>query len=101
DFKWQDTYTYTEPLRLPKGTKVTMTASYDNSAGNPRNPSSPPKRVTWGEETTDEMCVGVLGFITDDDNAPLIRLMDSLQKRQQGGAAAQPLRRLITGERVP
>jgi hypothetical protein len=88
DFKWQDTYTYKEPFRLPRGTTVTLTAGYDNSASNPRNPNSPPKRVTWGEETTDEMCIGFVGFIADDENAPLIRLMDGLQKRQkaEGGA---------------
>jgi hypothetical protein len=28
---------------------------YDNSAENPRNPSSPPRRVHFGEQTTDEM----------------------------------------------
>jgi len=28
---------------------------WDNSAANPRNPSSPPVRVTWGEESKDEM----------------------------------------------
>jgi hypothetical protein len=28
---------------------------YDNSADNPRNPSSPPKRVWWGEQSFDEM----------------------------------------------
>jgi tetratricopeptide (TPR) repeat protein len=28
---------------------------YDNSAGNSRNPHSPPRRVTYGQRTTDEM----------------------------------------------
>jgi hypothetical protein len=32
-----------------------VTITYDNSAANHRNPSSPPKRVTWGEQSTDEM----------------------------------------------
>ena len=32
-----------------------MEAVFDNSDGNPSNPSSPPRRVTWGDETTDEM----------------------------------------------
>ena len=30
-------------------------AIFDNSEKNPSNPSSPPKRVTWGDETDDEM----------------------------------------------
>jgi hypothetical protein len=28
---------------------------YDNSAANPRNPNSPPKRVMWGPGIQDEM----------------------------------------------
>jgi hypothetical protein len=38
-----------------------LRAYYDNSAGNPRNPNDPPKPVSWGEATTDEMCIAFLG----------------------------------------
>ena len=55
DFDWQDFYTYSEPFVLPKGTELTMEITYDNSAGNRRNPHSPPKRVTWGQKSSDEM----------------------------------------------
>ncbi len=55
NYNWQDEYYYERPFRLLKGTRLTVEASYDNSADNPSNPSSPPKRVTWGDETTDEM----------------------------------------------
>ena len=37
---------------------------YDNSDGNWRNPNIPPKAVSWGEQTTDEMCIAFLGFTT-------------------------------------
>ena len=60
DFNWQDGYNYKEPVLLPKGTRVDVRITYDNSASNPRNPSNPPKRVWWGEESTDEM--GTIGF---------------------------------------
>jgi hypothetical protein len=40
---------------LPKGTRIDIHIAYDNSADNPRNPSSPPKRVYWGEQSFDEM----------------------------------------------
>ncbi|MBC8101347.1 MAG: redoxin family protein [Cytophagales bacterium] len=76
DFNWQDTYTYQKPLILPKGTSLTLNATYDNSASNPRNPSSPPKWVGWGEATTDEMCIGFVSFVTDDTQSGLIRLLD-------------------------
>jgi tetratricopeptide (TPR) repeat protein len=32
-----------------------MEYSYDNSAGNPRNPNQPPRRVTYGLQSGDEM----------------------------------------------
>jgi len=32
-----------------------MEFTYDNNAGNPRNPHHPPARVRWGSGTTDEM----------------------------------------------
>lgn len=55
DFKWQQTYRYREPLRLPKGTVITMHWVFDNSDENPRNPSHPPRDVRYGETTMDEM----------------------------------------------
>jgi len=55
DFRWQQVYRYVEPLPLPKGTKLSMEFTFDNSADNPRNPQQPPQRVTWGQWTNDEM----------------------------------------------
>lgn len=55
DFNWQLVYTLKEPLHLPKGTKIVLDATYDNSSGNPNNPNDPPKDVRWGEQTSDEM----------------------------------------------
>ena len=55
DFRWQDVYRYAEPFVLPKGTTLSIRYTYDNSAGNPRNPHHPPARVVWGQNTSDEM----------------------------------------------
>lgn len=55
DFDWQDFYVYAKPFLLPKGTELSMEITYDNSPGNRRNPHSPPKRVTWGQKSSDEM----------------------------------------------
>ena len=60
DFSWQEQYRFKDFVSLPKGTRLDATVSYDNSASNPRNPSKPPVRVTWGEESNDEM--GSLGL---------------------------------------
>lgn len=56
DFNWQDSYVFKEPVPLPAGTRLTIRYAYDNSAANPRNPYSPPRRVTFGDRSTDEMC---------------------------------------------
>jgi hypothetical protein len=55
NYNWQDEYYYERPIRLRAGTELVVEAVFDNSSDNPVNPSSPPQRVTWGEETTDEM----------------------------------------------
>ncbi len=69
DYNWQDEYYYEQPIRLKSGTKIVVKAVFDNSADNPSNPSSPPRRVTWGEETTDEMlfCFFLLTAERTDD----------------------------------
>lgn len=74
DWNWQGSYAYKEPVRLPKGTVLHLVAKYDNSTDNPRNPSNPPKRVTWGEETTDEMCLCGLQVIADT-KADLLKIV--------------------------
>jgi len=68
DFNWQNTYAWREPLKLPKGSRLSLTATYDNSTGNPHNPNNPPKLVTWGEQTTNEMCLAFLGFTVDAEH---------------------------------
>ena len=55
DFRWQDVYRYRAPLHLPRGTVLEMQYTYDNSAANPRNPNSPPRRVTFGQTSSSEM----------------------------------------------
>lgn len=55
DFKWQEDYSFKEPVKLPAGTRLDVLMSYDNSESNPNNPTRPPQRVQWGPSTTDEM----------------------------------------------
>lgn len=55
DFSWQEQYHFTDFIALPKGTRLDAKVVWDNSADNPNNPSSPPKRVQWGLQSTDEM----------------------------------------------
>jgi len=55
DLNWQSVYRYREPVSLPAGAVITMRYQYDNSAANPRNPHSPPRRVRGGNQSADEM----------------------------------------------
>jgi hypothetical protein len=65
DFNWQTFYYFREPVPLPPGTRLELRAVFDNSAKNPRNPFDPPREVRFGEQSTDEMCLAVLGFVLD------------------------------------
>ena len=78
DFNWQGQYVYSQPVKLPKGTRVELEYAYDNSADNPRNPSHPPVRVHWGEQTSDEMAVLFMGvkLASVADEQPFQRAMN-------------------------
>ncbi len=68
DFNWQTSYDYPEDAakKIPAGTEVVFTATWDNSENNPFNPD-PTKEVRFGEPTTDEM---MFGFLTYADAEP-------------------------------
>ena len=55
DFRWQHVYRLEKPVPLPKGTRLAMEFTYDNSADNVRNPVQPPGQVWWGQRSRDEM----------------------------------------------
>jgi Redoxin/Copper type II ascorbate-dependent monooxygenase, C-terminal domain len=61
DFNWQLRYDYQEPHTLPRGSKLKLTAVFDNSSNNPANPD-PQKIVRWGDQTYDEMMIGYLEY---------------------------------------
>ncbi len=75
DFNWQGVYQYDRPIRLPKGTRIEMSYVYDNSSANPHNPSHPPRRVKYGEKTTDEMAALVVTamLVNQSDSAEFHR----------------------------
>ena len=65
-----ESYYLDKPIHLPKGTKVEVTAYYDNSANNAYNPD-PTQEVRWGEQTFQEMMMGYFSVIVDEANAPV------------------------------
>ncbi len=54
DFNWQDVYRYATPVSLPAGSTVHMQYTYDNS-GHRAHGDAPPRRVTYGPNSSDEM----------------------------------------------
>jgi hypothetical protein len=66
DFNWQLLYRLAEPLHLPAGSRLEVTASFDNSTGNPANPD-PARTVRWGEQTDDEMLIGYVEYVFSEE----------------------------------
>jgi tetratricopeptide (TPR) repeat protein/mono/diheme cytochrome c family protein len=74
DFHWQDSYRYVAPVHLPAGTRLSMEFTYDNSEYNAANPSHPPKRVTFGQQSSDEMGdLWIQVLPTDPRDLPLLK----------------------------
>jgi hypothetical protein len=71
DYNWQENYFFKEPVSVKKGTRLHLEAVYDNSSNNPNNPFNPPQRVTYGEQTTNEMCFVFLGGLSSQSSRRL------------------------------
>ncbi len=63
DFNWQGGYYFQKLIVLPAGSEIHAFATYDNTSNNPVNPNDPPKLITWGEGTSDEMYYLPITFI--------------------------------------
>ena len=61
DFAWQSYYIPTDPIVIPKGTRIECVAHYDNSSKNKFNPD-PTKEVRWGDQTWEEMMIGWVSY---------------------------------------
>lgn len=68
DFRWQPSYRFLTPVKLPRGTRIDVIATYDNSSDNPDNPHKPPRKVIWGEGTDEEMCSVFFGYTLDNES---------------------------------
>ena len=68
DFNWQLAYVLAEPRMVPAGSRMDVTAWYDNSANNKYNPD-PSKTVHWGDQTFQEMMIGFFNYKVPVDRA--------------------------------
>jgi hypothetical protein len=62
DFNWQYQYQLSEPLTVPRGSKLVVEAHWDNSENNPNN-ILPLVDARFGEQTFDEMFIGYINAI--------------------------------------
>lgn len=68
DFNWQRSYDFAEPIKIPAGSKLIANYVYDNSKRNPANPD-PSIKVTWGEQSHEEMLFTSVSFRWLDETA--------------------------------
>ncbi|GMQ96174.1 MAG: hypothetical protein BMS9Abin14_689 [Gammaproteobacteria bacterium] len=74
DFNWQDDYRYRQPLQLPAGTRIDMRFVYDNTSANALNPQKPPRRVRFGNRSSDEMATLTIQVMPKQaEDKPLLR----------------------------
>ncbi|HMF42343.1 MAG TPA: hypothetical protein VKQ32_16840, partial [Polyangia bacterium] len=67
DFHWQQFYYYQQPIAVVAGDTIHLECTYDNSAADQPvigGVKQTPADLTWGEKTTDEMCLNYLYFTT-------------------------------------
>jgi hypothetical protein len=81
DFNWQNMYTLTNPIPFNSNDTIQVSSVFDNSDGNPNNPNNPIVPVSWGEGTNDEMVVGYVGIILDQEFLSQL-FLNSVRKQQ-------------------
>ncbi len=109
DFDWQNRYEWQEPQLLPAGTVLGAELIWDNSANNPANPHSPPRRIQWGFQSTDEMGSVTVAMVAKDeaDAGKLWKAIqsykyDRLRKRSRKAARIEQMAawRMSMGDKV-
>ncbi len=80
DFNWQLAYDVAQPIHVPKGTRLTVTAHYDNSANNKFNPD-PNRTVYYGDMSWEEMMFPFFSVVVDKEVDPkkLMRVVRGLK----------------------
>ncbi len=87
DFGWQTDYWLAEPLALPKGSTLHVSAHFDNSAANRNNPD-PTATVRWGDQTWEEMMIGFFTYTVEGATAA-----PALQRSASSASQETPARR--------
>ncbi|HTG56743.1 MAG TPA: hypothetical protein VL943_10780, partial [Niabella sp.] len=66
DFRWQEIYRFKKLVKIPRGSKLIIEGSYDNTAENPFNPFNPTRPITSTGDmrSTDEMLTLLMIYMT-------------------------------------
>jgi hypothetical protein len=86
DFNWQTMYVPEKPILLPRGTKLMVTAHFDNSEKNRYNPD-PKKDVRFGDPTYDEMMIGYYDYVSKTPQRLQVKLDPGLYDQYAGDYA--------------
>ena len=84
DFNWQLGYDLATPIKVPKGTRLTVTAHFDNSANNKFNPD-PNATVYYGDMTWEEMMFPFFSVVVDQSVNP--KTIIRVSRGRAGGGA--------------
>jgi hypothetical protein len=76
NFEWQLVYRFKEPVFIEKGSVLTVTAHYDNSASNRANPD-PGQSIRWGDKSEEEMMTSWIEYV---DAEPAVPTTESARK---------------------
>jgi len=82
DFNWQLFYYFSDPVVLPKGTRIDCTAHFDNSPNNKYNPD-PKAEVRWGDQTWEEMMIGWFDVAVDANKNPTDVFREKKKKAEE------------------
>lgn len=85
DYNWQETYWFKTPMKAPSGTRIDVEAIYDNSLSNPNNPFNPPRTITFGEQTTNEMMFGFVSVTPDGTDRVRVSRTDPAKTPNKDG----------------
>ena len=101
DFNWQGSYAFTHFQKITAGSKIHALVTYDNTADNPFNPNIPPREMSWGEKTTDEMLIVAMKYVPyqpGDENialAPDARNTDTAVVAESSSQGLLPARAVL------
>lgn len=86
DFNWQQLYNFNAGKTAPKGTKLLVNATWDNSPANRFNPN-PNVDVKWGDQSWEEMLLSIV-TLKIDPNQDVTKIFERPQRRRPAPQSA-------------